>query len=442
MKIVHACGWYFPDSLGGTEAYVAAVCRRLRDAGHSVFIAAPDAGGVAQRSYMHEGVPVFRYSIPAKATRAETQGMVPTRGSEHLHRWLAEVRPDVLHVHTFVTGLGLHEIEAGLDAGARVIATTHAGSLGFLCQRGTMMRWGRRVCDGYVSPAKCAACELQHRGVPRPLAGVLSLIPPSVGQIGRRLPGKLGTGVGMTDLIERNQERQRDLMRRVSRFVVLSDWAREAVLANGAPPDRVAVNRLGVRCTTEESQRWRAIPKTRNQAITVAYIGRFEAIKGVHDLARAVASLPADLPLRVQFRGPVTTLQDLAVVDELKRIVGMQRWVEFREPVAPDAVFEALRDVDVVVCPSRCVEGGPTVALEAQATGTPVIGTRVAALTEIVRDGVNGRLVAPGDWRALAQLLTQIARNPAATVDEWRTALPAIRTMDDVTRDYLKWYTA
>ncbi len=33
MKIVHVSGWYFPDSLGGTEAYVAAVAERLQAAG-------------------------------------------------------------------------------------------------------------------------------------------------------------------------------------------------------------------------------------------------------------------------------------------------------------------------------------------------------------------------------------------------------------------------
>ena len=43
MKIAHALGWYFPDSLGGTEIYVAALSRELQARGHEVVIAAPDA---------------------------------------------------------------------------------------------------------------------------------------------------------------------------------------------------------------------------------------------------------------------------------------------------------------------------------------------------------------------------------------------------------------
>jgi len=38
VKIVHLLGWYFPDSVGGTEVYVEGLCRRLQDAGHDVQI--------------------------------------------------------------------------------------------------------------------------------------------------------------------------------------------------------------------------------------------------------------------------------------------------------------------------------------------------------------------------------------------------------------------
>jgi glycosyltransferase involved in cell wall biosynthesis len=442
VRIVHACAWYYPDSLGGTEAYVADLSARLAAGGHTVFIAAPDASGAKPRSYVHEGIPVFRYPIPAHATRAEAQSEVRARGAEHFHRWLADVRPDVLHLHTFSTGLSLHEVAAGLDLGARVIVTTHAASLGFLCQRGTMMRWGTRVCDARVTPAKCAACALQHRGVPRPLADAFALVPPVIGRVGRHLPGKLGTVVSMTDLVARNTRRQRDMLSRVHRFVVLSQWARDAVIANGAPPDRVAVNRLGARCGASASADWRAAAKPPRTPITIAYVGRFDRIKGVLDFARAAASLAPDLPVRVQFRGPVATLQDLAVADEVKRIVGTQRWVEFADSVPPGRVFDVMRDIDVLCCPSRVVEGGPTVALEAIAAGTPVIGTRVPALTEIITDGVNGRLVNPGDWRGLARAIAEIAANPAPILERWRAALPPVRTMDDVAAEYLKDYVA
>src|SRR5215470_19139647 len=54
VKIAHLVGWYFPDSVGGTEVYVEGLCRRLRDAGHDVLVAAPIAFELGPRTYMHD----------------------------------------------------------------------------------------------------------------------------------------------------------------------------------------------------------------------------------------------------------------------------------------------------------------------------------------------------------------------------------------------------
>ena len=74
------------------------------------------------------------------------------------------------------------------------------------------------------------------------------------------------------------------------------------------------------------------------------------------------------------------------------------------------------------------------------AAGVPVVGTNFL-ISEIVTDGVTGRLVAPGDPRALAAIFAELAADPGA-IDRWRAALPAVRTMDDVTNDYLEMYAA
>ena len=195
LKIVQAVGWYHPDSLGGTEIYVAALARHFRGCGHHVRVAAPEAGAHAPRTYEFEGCDVFRYPVPAAPTREEAQGETAARGSEHFHRWLRDARADVVHFHTFVTGLGLPEIDAAKQAGSRVFATTHSSSLGFLCQRGTLMRQGRAICDGVVDAGRCAECELEHRGASPFVARALSAIPPQLGRLAGRLPGRVGTAL-------------------------------------------------------------------------------------------------------------------------------------------------------------------------------------------------------------------------------------------------------
>jgi len=70
-----------------------------------------------------------------------------------------------------------------------------------------------------------------------------------------------------------------------------------------------------------------------------------------------------------------------------------------------------------------------------------VVGANVPGISEIVTDGVTGRLVAPGDPRALAAVFAELAADPGV-IDRWRGALPRVRTMDDVTNDYLEMYAA
>ena len=80
-------------------------------------------------------------------------------------------------------------------------------------------------------------------------------------------------------------------------------------------------------------------------------------------------------------------------------------------------------------------------ALEAVAMGTPIIASNVGGAAELLVDGVNGALVAPGDHVALARALKLVATHPELLV-RWRAALPPVRTMDDVADDYLREYAA
>jgi glycosyltransferase involved in cell wall biosynthesis len=242
--------------------------------------------------------------------------------------------------------------------------------------------------------------------------------------------------IGMTNLITFNQSAQREMLDLVDRFVVLSEWGRDVLIANGAPADKVVLNRLGVRFPQTPAPTRRS-----GAAVTVAYIGRFDPIKGVTDFARAISMVPRTEQIRFEFHGPVQFRTDLAVVDRLKSIVGPDAWVHFGGELDDAGVRSLLTRVDVVCCPSRAVEGGPTVALEAHAAGVPVIGSDIPALSELVRDRVNGRLYPAGDARALADILKDLAGNPSL-VEQWRASLPLVRTMDDVTRDYLALYAA
>ncbi len=436
MRILHLCGWYLPMSVGGTELYVAALVRRQRGAGHEVRVAAPDAGAIARRIYEHEGVQVLRYPIAGSPTRAEARHVVPVRGAEVLHAWIRDWKPDVVHVHTFVTGVGPWEIRASAAAGARVVCTTHSGALGFLCARGTMLQWGTSLCDGVATPRKCGACMLAMRGVPRPLAECLAWVPLPLSSWLGRLPGPIGTGLGMPAFIRDNLRLQHQVLSELDAFVVLTEAGQQRVVRQAQPGAPIRLNRLGV---NERPRPFTARRRAAGRALTVAYVGRLDPIKGVFDLARAIRALGPRSPLRFEFRAPVNSSQQMRMADRLKKLVGPDAHVRFGSPLSPSAVPEFLASVDLLCCPSITFEGGPTVALEALAAGTPVLGTRIGGLSEIIEDDVNGRLVEPGDWRALAAVLRAVGSD-LALVERWRAGIGPVRTMDDVAADYAALY--
>ena len=440
MKIVHALGWYFPENLGGTEVYVAGLCARLRALGHDVSVAAPQPGCSAPNIYEHEGVSVFRYPIPAEHTRDEAQGVIAARGAEVFHEWLDRLRPDVLHAHSLVTGLGLAELRAAKRTGARIVFTHHLPALGYICRLGSVMQWDREPCDGVAERRKCAACVLFTRGLPMAAANIAARLPPAPSRFFGAVPGRVGTLLGLPASIDRDRAHQAELMALVDHQVVLNETARRIIAANGWPTDRVVVNRLGTEHAAEVMKPSPHDAPTRGR-VSIGYVGRFDRRKGLTELVSAVRSLPgADLSLEI--RGPVRSSDEHALLAEIHRLAGDDARVRIGPPVARADVPRVLASFDVLCCPSTGFENGPTVALDAFAVGTPVIASRIGNLAELIADGVNGRLVTPGDVPSLAAALLDVVQRPEWTIDLWRSHLPAVRTLDQVAADYLALYAA
>src|SRR5262249_32959670 len=78
-----------------------------------------------------------------------------------------------------------------------------------------------------------------------------------------------------------------------------------------------------------------------------------------------------------------------------------------------ERVLHALYErADLLVHPTR-YEGSSLVTLEAMAHGRAVVATRAGGIPDKVTDGVQGRLVAPGDREALAAAIAELAADPA-----------------------------
>ena len=154
------------------------------------------------------------------------------------------------------------------------------------------------------------------------------------------------------------------------------------------------------------------------------FVGVLEAYKNIDGLAEAWRRAAPQLPgvtLRLVGDG---TRRD--VVEALLRDLPSQ--TTWAPQLEPDEVVDAMDAATFLVLPSRS-EGMGRVIVEAHTRGRPVLGANVGGIPELVRDGENGLLVAPGDVGALADalvrlcndrpLLERLAAGARAGVEPW-----------------------
>lgn len=135
---------------------------------------------------------------------------------------------------------------------------------------------------------------------------------------------------------------------------------------------------------------------------TLLFVGRLLAMKGVDILLRSMRRVNPSV--RLLLAGP----GDAAPWRARARSLGLaDPRVTFLGPV-PYAEMPALyHQADAVVLPSF-TESCPMVALEAMATGAPLIAAKVGGVPEVVQDEQTGWLVAPGDAKGLAQRIETV----------------------------------
>lgn len=146
----------------------------------------------------------------------------------------------------------------------------------------------------------------------------------------------------------------------------------------------------------------------------VVGVGRLVEKKGFDDLIRAVALLRdggSTVRCEIIGGGPMEAdlqalIADLRIADRV-RLLGPLPQGEMSKRVASASVLAApcVNGVDG----NR--DGLPTVLLEAMALGTPCVGTSVAGIPEVVRDGESGILIEERDVSALARAIARLVQD-------------------------------
>lgn len=292
-----------------------------------------------------------------------------TAWSERTYRELrgliTKTRPDVAHFHNTFPVISPSAYAACQDEGVPVVQTLHNYRL--ICPGALLMRNG----------APCEQC-------------VGTNLLPALRHCCYR--GSLPATGALVWMLTSN--RRRGTYRRlVNRYIALTRFAADRLIAGGLPADRVEVKANFISAPPASGG------DIQNYAV---YVGRLGEEKGVRTLLRAWQDL-TEIPLKVIGDGPLRSeLEGYAQSRGLP--------VEFLGFRLQQEVLKLVGAAMLQIVPSEWYEGFPMVVLEAYACGTPVIASRIGSLEEIVTEEVGGHF-RPGDAHDLVKAVRTIIGN-------------------------------
>jgi glycosyltransferase involved in cell wall biosynthesis len=204
--------------------------------------------------------------------------------------------------------------------------------------------------------------------------------------------------------------------------VCISDFCRSQLMAVSVPDHwpKLRIVHCGV-----DVDRFVVTDRSARPPHHLLSVGRLVPEKAQSVLLQAVAELVReghDVTATIVGDGPERD----RLLDQRRRL-GLEHRVELPGALGQDdlAVQSARAEIFFL---ASFDEGVPVVLMEAMARGLPVVGTRIAGIPELIDDGVNGLLVAPGRADLLADAVARLLTDPRLRAE---LTTSARRTIED-----------
>lgn len=361
----------YPPIIGGVEQHVRNLSAALARRGHDVSVATLWHEGLAERE-LDGDVRVHRLRgavqraawLFSDARRRYAPPFPDPRILLGLRRVMERERPQVVHAHGWL----MHSfLPLKVGSAVPLVATLHDSGLS--CAKKTFLYRGSE-CDG-PSLARCPGCAVEHYGAAKGLPTLLA---------------NWGMGPAARAAV--------DMFLPVSRAIAASNGLVGSQLpfevVPNFVPDDVAASRAGSDPLLAQ------LP----EGEFLLFVGALGRHKGVHVLLEAYAGLDNAPPLVL-----IGSAWPDAPTDFPANVVVLRDWPH-------SAVMEAWRRSLLGLVPSMGLEPCPTVAMEAMASGRPVVASRIGGLPDLVADGETGLLVPPRDPPALAHAVAWLLAHP------------------------------
>lgn len=388
MKVLLINDFFYPFEVGGAETSLYALARLLSREGIEVEVLstapAPAAMSHDLTPFRVHFVPQSQYHNPL-LDLWEFRYFSPVRMAIRLAKLLSRTRYDVIHANNELSSIAvLMARRSGVSLPPAVLTIR---SYCHVCPLGhaKYMDENRTLHCGFIRTALCV-----WEAGPPSLRKAVGLVPFVV------------SSLALHNLA-------REAIRCFDRYICISSFVRRVMKTNlridpnciKVIPETINIEHLGA----SESGQAR-IPPTP----TLLYVGRLAREKGLFTLVDAFEIVAQQTP-----DARLVVVGDGGLRPELERLVenrGLRDRVVFAGHVRHDNIATFFAKADIVLVPSTWPEPLGIVILEALYLRKVVIATSHGGITDIIKNGVNGLLVPPGNPIALAEAILLVLGNP------------------------------
>jgi glycosyltransferase involved in cell wall biosynthesis len=452
LKILVVVHGYPPTAVAGTEICAQRLCVALKEMGHDIsVIAREERFGYPEYKIMRDerdGIPVMRIVNNFKKLQERYMYDYHPRIEEIFEDELARLKPDLVHVqHLSGASWGIPLIVK--KHGIPLVVSLH--DYWYACERVQLLRPDGTICPGPDDGRNCSR-YCAHGSLSLIASAVIERLKWGTGFLGacpsERIVLRALAAIQPLAMPRKTKKLRRVYRERCARLlhnlssadalIAPSEKAREIYEALGIPKERVVVIPHGAPPLPEARAGFLRNEYDGTRSLVVGYIGTVMAHKGVVTLLRAIRGLsPGKVTLRIYGRAYPPRFTRF-ITKAITRFPRGQ--VEIQGAYQPEELPRLMAGLDVVVIPSLWHETFNLVLWEAWASRLPVIASRVGALSDFIREGVDGLTFPPGNWRGLRAQLARIVENPAL-LGTLREELPrSCMSLNENARRYEKIY--
>lgn len=367
---------------GGAETYYLTVGSELERMGHEVAYFSMrhpdnlpcewDKYFVTQREYNN-------VKNPLKAARDGMALIYSPEAKRNFQALCEEFRPDVVHLNNVHRQITLSILDAPYLRENKVPVFYTAHDYVTVCPGYLMLDGDGRVCDACLEDGRYRHC-IERRCVK-----------------GSRAKSALAA-------MEASFNRAHKSNRRINRVIAPSRFIRSKLIEGGWPEDKVVFLQNFADDAILDRAANAGADATDRENPYLLFFGRLSAEKGIDTLLRAfdaaLPSLPQNMRLVVVGDGP-----DAADFKALASSLGCASRIEFAGYQTGGALQAYVERASLAIASSRWRENMPYSIVEALAAGTPVIGTNIGGIPELVDEGKTGFICEPGDVPSMADAI-------------------------------------